>query len=235
MKIACDKGDALKKQTEVWASFDEVVPFLRGEEFTEGDAARFRIAINKFTKAFVQCWGEEHVTHYIHILYTHGPWLIKTHGSLGVWQCQGMEKSHWRARGNWQKHTAHGGGRGVKRVRGGDEADEAEAADQVEQLKYSSLYQLMAHDYRMLLHRRRKKALLSARALINKEKAKRSKKYADAWKKAYDAMDEVAKEKVKENCAKARRQKSLLLEQKHQFETKLKEDMHFLHGLVPEE
>jgi len=131
---ACKSSQAdLAKEKAVWEAWEIVVPFLRGEVYVQGDETRFRDAINAFTKSFVACWGEGHVTHYMHILYAHGPWLIKEHGSLGVWQCQGMEKSHWRARGNWQKHTSHDGGRQ-------DRSD----------IKASSLYQLLRFDYRML-------------------------------------------------------------------------------------
>ena len=240
--MACDKGPELKKFVDVWKTFDEVAPFLRGEEYEEGDADRFRVAINNFTKAFVACWGEEHVTHYIHILYAHGPWMLREHGSLGVWQCQGMEKSHWRARGNYQKHTSHDGGQGGQEarkrkreadtIRGGDDADGLVTVQQAEEIKHSSLYQLMCFDYRMLLHRRRKRNLTAARAVITKEKAVRAKKYREAWQRAFDAT-EGGEERVRVNCATARKQKDKLLKAKQEFEAQLKEDMHFLHGLVP--
>ena len=101
-QLACGSptGDVLR-EAKVWSALEKVVPFLRGEVYVENDETGFRDAINAFTDSFVACWGEGHITHYMHILYAHGPWFLKEHGSLGVWQCQGMEKSHWRARGNW--------------------------------------------------------------------------------------------------------------------------------------
>ena len=46
-----------------------------------------------------------------HILFAHGAWFMNKYGSLEMWSTQGMEKSHYRARGVFFKHTRHGGGR----------------------------------------------------------------------------------------------------------------------------
>lgn len=46
-----------------------------------------------------------------HILYNHLPWFAKEYGSLTIWSTQGMEKSHYQARGAFFRHTRHGGGR----------------------------------------------------------------------------------------------------------------------------
>lgn len=46
-----------------------------------------------------------------HILFAHGGWFMNKYGSLEMWSTQGMEKSHYRARGVFFKHTRHGGGR----------------------------------------------------------------------------------------------------------------------------
>ena len=81
--IACGSpAEDTFNEKAVWETWEQVVPFLRGELYEVGDETRFKTAINKFTKAFIACWGEGHVTHYMHILHAHGPWLIKTHGSL---------------------------------------------------------------------------------------------------------------------------------------------------------
>ena len=39
----------------------------------------------------------------------HGPWFIENYGSLSVWNCQGMEKSHHAAKASSQYHGQHGG------------------------------------------------------------------------------------------------------------------------------
>ena len=46
-----------------------------------------------------------------HILFAHGAWFMNKYGSLEMWSTQGMEKSHYQARGVFFKHTHHGGGR----------------------------------------------------------------------------------------------------------------------------
>lgn len=46
-----------------------------------------------------------------HIIYNHLPWFTKKYGSLSIWSTQGMEKSHYQARGAFFRHTRHGGGR----------------------------------------------------------------------------------------------------------------------------
>lgn len=44
-----------------------------------------------------------------HVLVKHGPWFVENYGSLSVWSCQGMEKSHHAAKAATQGHTQHGG------------------------------------------------------------------------------------------------------------------------------
>ena len=46
-----------------------------------------------------------------HILYNHLPWFAKQYGAPGIWSTQGLEKSHYQARGAFFRHTRHGGGR----------------------------------------------------------------------------------------------------------------------------
>ena len=187
--IACGSpAEDTFNEKAVWETWEQVVPFLRGELYEVGDETRFKTAINKFTKAFIACWGEGHVTHYMHILYAHGPWLIKTHGSLGVWQCQGMEKSHWVARGNWQKHTNHDGGR-----------------QQAVLPANSSLWQLFRFDYRQAQGRRREKARKRARAMVEegtREAKERAVRRGRTW--FASAIDET-KAHVRNNVANARK------------------------------
>lgn len=45
-------------------------------------------------------------------MYAHGLWFVKNQGPLAIWNTQGMEKSHYRARGAYFKSTRHGGGSG---------------------------------------------------------------------------------------------------------------------------
>jgi len=45
-----------------------------------------------------------------HILYAHAPWFANGYGKLGIWNTQGMEKSHKQARVAYHKNTQHGGG-----------------------------------------------------------------------------------------------------------------------------
>lgn len=46
-----------------------------------------------------------------HILYAHAAYFMNEYGSLDMWSTQGMEKSHYRARGVYFKNTRHGGGK----------------------------------------------------------------------------------------------------------------------------
>ena len=45
-----------------------------------------------------------------HILYAHAPWFANEYGSLGIWNTQGMEKSHKQERVAYHKSSQHGGG-----------------------------------------------------------------------------------------------------------------------------
>lgn len=205
----------MQKEQAVWKTWESVVPFLRGEAFVAGDEDKFKDAINEFTKSFVECWGEGHVTHYMHILYAHGPWLIREHGSLGVWQCQGMEKSHWRARGNWQKHTNHDGGRG-------DRSD----------IKACSLFQLLRYDFRMLQHRRRETALRGVKERVKLEKEKRKSAAAAVWKRWYEAAEQTSKDLVAANAEKARAVRKRNIRAVALAKWEAKKDLMKSHGVV---
>lgn len=187
LKACRSPAQNLQKEKAVWEAWERVVPFLRGESYVSGDEDRFRSAINAFTESFIARWGEGHVTHYMHILYAHGPWLIKEHGSLGVWQCQGMEKSHWRARGDYQKHTNHDGGRQAR-----------------DDLKGSSLYQLLRYDYRMLQHRRRYNAGRVVREKVKEENDRRKKAAQAVWSRWYESADQETKAGVAASAEAAR-------------------------------
>jgi hypothetical protein len=43
------------------------------------------------------------------VLVKHTPWFSQNYGSLSVWSCQGMEKSHHAAKAATQNHTQNGG------------------------------------------------------------------------------------------------------------------------------
>ncbi len=89
--------------------------------------SQFEKDVKQFIQAIIMAWGETNITHYMvchlnfecycikqiintcllfftqHILFAHG-------GSLEIFSTQGMEKSHYRARGVYFKNTRHGGG-----------------------------------------------------------------------------------------------------------------------------
>eukprot|EP00959_Pyramimonas_sp_CCMP1952_P392220 8218687-Pyramimonas_sp.AAC.1 len=207
--------DDAKREMDVWAGLEKVVPFLRGEVYVKGDETRFRDAINEFTEKYVACWGEGHVTHYMHILYAHAPWFMKEYGSLGVWQCQGMEKSHWVARGNYQKHTNHDGGR-----------------QPLGELTKSSLYQLLQFDYRQLMHRRKQRAVEAARVEIEEKKMAQKKKAQGVFARWWLAATQQAKAAVGVRAKKARAHRVAMLNaQREQFE-QIKQEVLKCHGVV---
>ena len=45
-----------------------------------------------------------------HILYAHAGYFLDKYGSLALWSTQGMERSHYQAKGAYFKNTRHGGG-----------------------------------------------------------------------------------------------------------------------------
>ena len=214
--VACgSSGEEMRQERALWDAWDKVAPFLRGETYTSGDEIRFRDAINRFTELFIKCWGEGHVTHYIHILYAHGPWLIKQHGSLGVWQCQGMEKSHWRARGIYQKHTNHDGGR-----------------QSLGELSKSSLYQLVRFEYRLLQHRRRELLAKAARAEIEQANHRRKVNAQQVYARWYRAASEEKKTALATNASKARAQQVRIRQLRSRELEKIRQDIKKCHGIV---
>lgn len=61
----------------------------------------FYTMFTSFELTLIFCWQ--------HVLVKHGPWFIEQYGSLSVWNCQGMEKSHHAAKASSQYHGQHGG------------------------------------------------------------------------------------------------------------------------------
>ena len=80
-------------------------PYLNEEE-----KATLKDSINKFTKIMIDAGGQNHITHYMHILYAHKSFSHDEYGSLALWSNQGMEQSHYQTKAAYFKNTRHGGG-----------------------------------------------------------------------------------------------------------------------------
>lgn len=95
----------------------------------------------KFSKSwfplFIICWLQ-------HVLVRHCPWFIDQWGSLSIWSCQAMEKSHHEAKAAYQRHTQHSGAHGK-----------------------SALLQTFEHWYRIIGHRLRNKDVLDNEPVVN--------------------------------------------------------------------
>ena len=82
---------------------------LRGNEIEN-----LKLAIEKSTRYMIDAWGETHkcVVFMVlqHILYAHAGYFLDKYGSLALWSTQGMERSHYQAKGAYFKNTRHGGG-----------------------------------------------------------------------------------------------------------------------------
>jgi hypothetical protein len=70
-----------------------------------------------------------------------------------------MEKSHWRAKSIYMRHTQHGGGKE----------------------RQSALLQMIEWEYRMMVHRLRLAALNEARAHIKAAREKRRRRFRLIW------------------------------------------------------
>ena len=44
-----------------------------------------------------------------HILYAHASYFLDTYGLLALWSTQGIDRSHYQAKGAYFKNTQHGG------------------------------------------------------------------------------------------------------------------------------
>lgn len=72
---------------------------------------------------------------------------------------QGMEKSHWRAKSIYMRHTQHDGGRE----------------------RHSALRQMLEFEYRLMTHRLRVAAVAEARSELKRLREIRSEKYKQIW------------------------------------------------------
>lgn len=78
-----DRGNSAIRKKKVWMALSVMHSFMNKEKFDVGDDISFTNSVIDFTKQFVEPWGENHITHYMHIHYAHGPWFAKEYGS---WQ-----------------------------------------------------------------------------------------------------------------------------------------------------
>ncbi len=105
------RANAIKKKMDSWNALSDLNVLLQKRWLTSSNKSAFRDVVTKFTKSYIEAWGETEVTHYIHILYAHCPWFVDKWGSLGIWNTQGMEKSHKQAKAAFHRTTQRGGGR----------------------------------------------------------------------------------------------------------------------------
>lgn len=62
-----DRRRRVLKQ-KVWEAVESLAPYLRDQKYraaTGSDPAKFKKVVGGFLRAFVDCWGETHVTHYM--------------------------------------------------------------------------------------------------------------------------------------------------------------------------
>jgi hypothetical protein len=107
-----NKGTSRAARLQMWAAFDDIQSYFKALTLSVNERRAFRGKVENFRRLYVRCFGEGHVTHYVHVLVKHCIWFIENYGSLAVWSCQGMEKMHYAAKSAFQRHTQHGGGTG---------------------------------------------------------------------------------------------------------------------------
>lgn len=92
----CTSGghESIRKKKCSWRSLSSFFLRMDKETFMEGDAIAFQEVVTDFIKAMKDAWGDNHMKHYMHQLFSHGPWFATKYGSLAIWGTQGMEKSH---------------------------------------------------------------------------------------------------------------------------------------------
>ena len=94
----------------VWEACNEMMRLLERPCLNEEEIATLKDSIDKFTKIMIDAWGQNHITHYMHILYAHNYFFLDEYGSLAIWSHQEMEQSHYQAKASYFKNTRHGGG-----------------------------------------------------------------------------------------------------------------------------
>ena len=60
-----DQGNGRKKRWTVWETLEDLQPYLTGLVLTQGQRDSCREKMDAFGKAFLEAFGETHVTHYI--------------------------------------------------------------------------------------------------------------------------------------------------------------------------
>ena len=99
------------QRARVWEACNEMLRLLESPCLNEEEIATLKDSIDKFTKIMIDAWGQNHITHYMHILYAHSSFFLDEYGSLvAIWSNQGMEQSHYQAKAAYFKNTHHGGG-----------------------------------------------------------------------------------------------------------------------------
>ena len=105
-----DKNRAnLKRQ--VWVKLQAVMPYLTHTQWedrtlTNQQAAKdFKVKFTAFMTAYKAAWGKAAAIHYHHMCWVHMPVQIEKFGPPFLFSASSLEKSHWKAHGNYHRHT----------------------------------------------------------------------------------------------------------------------------------
>ena len=98
------------QRARVWEACNEMMRLLERPCLNEEEIATLKDSIDKFTKIMIDAWGQNHITHYMHILYAQSSFFLDEYGSLAIWSNHRMERSHYQAKAAYFKNTRHGGG-----------------------------------------------------------------------------------------------------------------------------
>jgi hypothetical protein len=140
-----------KQKRAVWETLMAVMPYLTEMKWSDPQRTNKQAAIDfqkkfaAFMKAYNAQWGSAAAIHYFHHCWVHMPKQIEMYGPPFLWSSSSMEKSHWKAHGNFHKHTQQGGHVGKNKQ------------------FMDPLRQLMQFEVRQILHRFRLKLMAAFR------------------------------------------------------------------------
>jgi hypothetical protein len=115
----------------VWKAMADLIPYSKNTYLEDEEIAAYEKKISTFMSAYIDVFGCERVTRYLHLLYCQGGVLLRTYGAWAPWNAQGLEKSHFREKNFCTSKTSHGGGKG----------------------RLSQLWQLAHVSFRNMMHR----------------------------------------------------------------------------------
>ena len=80
------------KIQNIWIRFKDIHHDLKKDRYTKSEVDDFQRLARSFLREFLEIYPSKKVTPYMHVLVFHVPEMLRKHGSISVFEQQGLER-----------------------------------------------------------------------------------------------------------------------------------------------